>query len=250
MHAKSFRFFGVIAFFGVIVLVAGCLHSQPTNGTTYWSSTMPDCSSLQETAVSITNSSGTVIGYSCYVRGTFVWFAAGGGWTSKIRVGSIAPIGVDYTFFDNNGNNLSVDTTSDSSSPITSGNEVSFAISASQPSEIIVLGATSNSPNYAPTSTGTVNALYYCPDATTCSTVLPQLAYLRQPTHPWLATVPISWDNAIWPTWSAEGVDDGVTNIVSSWFITKAPLLQVSRYTSTTVRGPLSQPGRHLRFHL
>ena len=210
MHTKSFRFLGLIA------LVAGGLRSQPTNGPAYWSTTMPDCSSLKETAVSITNSSGAVIGYSCYVSGTFVWFAAGGGWTSKIRVGapSTAPIGVDYTFFDNNGNNLNVDTTSGGSST-TSGNEVSFALSANQPSEIVMLGASSNAPNYGPTSTGTVYALYYCPDAITCSNVLPQLVYLQQPTHPWLATVPISWDNAVWPTWSAEGVDDGVANIVS-----------------------------------
>jgi hypothetical protein len=45
--------------------------------------------------------------------------------------------------------------------------------------------------------------------------VLPQLIYQQQPTHPWLATVPIAWDNAVWTQWSAEGVDDGVTNIVS-----------------------------------
>jgi len=30
-----------------------------------------------------------------------------------------------------------------------------------------------------------------------------------------LATVPLSSDTAVWPTWSAEGVDDGVTNVVS-----------------------------------
>jgi hypothetical protein len=202
--------------FGLIALAAGVLHSQPTNGPVYWSVTMPDCSSLQETAVSIKNSSGAVIGYSCYVSGTFVWFAAGGGWTSKIRVGapSTAPVGVDYTFYDTNGNNLNVDTTS-GTSPTASGNEVSFALSANQPSEIVALGATSSAPNYGPTTTGTVYALFYCPDATTCLNVLPQLVYLQQPTHPWLAAVPIAWDNSTWPTWSAVGVDDGVTNVVS-----------------------------------
>src|SRR5579863_10399124 len=54
---------------GLIALAAVVLHGQPTNGPAYWSVTMPDCSSLQETAVSITNSSGTVLGYSCYVSG-------------------------------------------------------------------------------------------------------------------------------------------------------------------------------------
>ena len=202
---------------GLIALAAVALHGQPTNGPAYWSATMPDCSSLQETAVSITNSSGTVIGYSCYVTGTFVWFAAGGGWTSKIRAGapSTAPVGVDYTFYDNNGNNLNVDTKAGGSSVTTSSNEVSFALAANQPSETVMLGATANAPNYGPTSVGTVYAVFYCPDATTCSNVLPQLVYLQQPTHPWLATVPIAWDNATWPTWSAVGVDDGVTNVVS-----------------------------------
>ena len=202
---------------GLITLAAGALRSEPTNGPVYWSATMPDCSSLQETAVSITNSSGAVIGYSCYVSGTFVWFAAGNGWSSKIRVGapSTAPIGVDYTFYDSNGNNLNVDTTSSSTSSVASGDEVSFALAANQPSEVVMLGATSSAPSYSALSDGTVYAVYYCPDATTCENVLPQLVYLQQPTHPWLATVPIAWDDAVWTTWSAEGVDDGLTNVVS-----------------------------------
>jgi hypothetical protein len=202
---------------GLIAIAAGALRSQPTNGPVYWSATKPDCSSLQQTAASIMNSSGAVIGYSCYVSGTFVWFATGGGWTSKIRVGapSTAPIGVEYTFYDNNGNDLNIDTKSGSSSATASANEVSFALTANQPSEIVMFGATSSAPTYAPTTTGTVRAVYYCPDATTCQNVLPQLVYLQQPTHPWLATVPLSSDTAVWPTWSAEGVDDGVTNVVS-----------------------------------
>jgi hypothetical protein len=202
---------------GLIALAASVLHSQPTNGAVYWSATPPDCSILQESAaVSITNSSGAVLGYSCRVSGTFVWFAAGGGWTSKIRVGapSTAPIGVDYTFYDTNGNNLNLDTTSGGSAKA-SGNEVSFALSANQPSEIVMLGAASSAPAYGPTTDGTVYAKFYCPDATTCQNVLPQLVYLQQPTHPWLATVPITWGIQVWPTWSAEGVDDGVTNVVS-----------------------------------
>jgi len=218
MLTRSLHILGLIAF------AAGVLHSQPTNGPVYWSATMPDCSSLPfgpngtgETAVEITNSSGTTIGYSCFVSGTFIWFAAGNGWSSKIRAGapSTAPIGVDYTFYDSNGNNLNLDTTSSSTSPVASGNEVSFASAANQPSEVVMLGATSSAPSYSALSDGTVYAVYYCPDATTCGNVLPQLVYLQQPTHPWLATVPIAWDDAVWTTWSAEGVDDGVTNVVS-----------------------------------
>ena len=56
---------------GLIVLVAAALHGQPTNGPAYWSTAVPDCSSLGEAAVPITNSSGGVIGYSCYVSGLF-----------------------------------------------------------------------------------------------------------------------------------------------------------------------------------
>ena len=205
-------------FFGLIALAAAALRGQPpTNGPLYYSTSPPDCSSLGETAVAITDAAGTVVGYSCYVSGTFIWFAAGGGWTSKIRAGapSTAPIGVDYTTYDSSGNNLGVDTMTNGGAAVTSGNEVSFALAANQPSEITILGATANAPAYGPTSTGTVYAIFYCPDATTCSNVFPQLVYLQQPTHPWLATVPIAWDNATWTTWSGEGVDDGVTNVVS-----------------------------------
>jgi hypothetical protein len=213
MRTKSLHLLGLIA------LAAAALHGLPTNGPVYWSAIVPDCSSLNnETAVSITNSSGGVVGYSCYVSGTFTWLAAGGGWTSAIRAGApaSAPIGVDYTFYDANGNNLSLDTTmSGGSSSPTSGNEVSFALAANQPAEVDLLGATSNAPNYGPTSTGTVYAVFYCPDALTCNDVLPQLVYTQQPTNIWLATVPIVWDSAIWTQWSAEGVDDGASHSVS-----------------------------------
>jgi hypothetical protein len=213
MRTKSLYLLGLIA------LAAGALHGQPTNGPAYWSSTVPDCSSLDnETAVSITNSSGAVIGYSCYVSGTFTWLAAGGGWTSAIRSGApaSAPIGVDYTFYDANGNSLTLDTTmSGGSSSPTSGNEVSFALAANQPAEVDLLGAASNAPAYGPTSTGTVYAVFYCPDAITCGDILPQLVYTQQPTNVWLATIPIVWDSAIWTQWSAEGIDDGGTHSVS-----------------------------------
>ena len=205
-------------FLGLIALAAAALQGQTT--PVYWSTTIPDCSSLSNPVVEITNSSGTVIGYSCSVSGTFVWLATGGGWTSKIRVGApaTAAIGVDYTFYDPNGNNLSLDSTFGGGA-ITSSNEVSFALSANQPSEVDLLGATSNAPAYGPTTTGTAYAVFYCPDAVTCTNVLPQLIYLQQPTHPWLATVPIAWDDATWTQWSAEGVDDGTSNNVVSFVV-------------------------------
>jgi hypothetical protein len=219
MRTKSLHLLGWIA------LTAAALPGQPTNGPVYWSTTVPDCSSLNETPVEITNSSGTVIGYSCYVSGTFVWLVAGGGWTVKIRAGApaTAPIGVDYTFYDPYGNNLSIDSTNSlpGGSSITSSNEVDFALSANQPLEVDLLGATSNAPNYAPTMTGTAYAVFYCPDATTCSDILPQLIYQQPATHPQpgLATVPIAWDGTAWTQWSAEGVDDGTPNNVVSFVV-------------------------------
>jgi hypothetical protein len=197
---------------GLIALAAATLNSQTANGVVYWSPVAPDCSSLAgESPVAITNSSGTTIGYSCYVSGTFVWLAAGGGWSTSIRVAApvSAAIGVDYTFYDTNGNNLKLDTTFDSGSSTTSGNEVNFALSANQPAEVGLLGATSNAPKYASTATGSVYAVFYCPDATTCGNVAPQLLYSGA------IGVPISWDTELWTQWSAEGIDDGGAHRVS-----------------------------------
>jgi hypothetical protein len=172
----------------------------------------PNCTSLAgESPVAITNSSGKTIGYSCYVSGTFVWLAAGGAWSSSIRVAApaSAPIGVDYTFYDTSGNNLKLDTT------VGSGNEVGFALSANQPAEIGLLGATSDAPKYGSTATGSVYAVFYCPDATTCANVAPQLLYSALPATPWALSVPISWDTELWTQWSAEGIDDGSAHRVS-----------------------------------
>jgi len=191
---------------GLIAVAAATLKSQPVNGPVYWSPVAPDCSSLAgESPVPITNASGTTIGYSCYVSGTFVWLAAGGGWSTSIRVAApaSAAIGVDYTFYDASGNNLKLDTT------IGSGNDVNFALSPNQPAEVGLLGATSNAPKYSSTATGSVYAVFYCPDATTCGNVAPQLLYSGA------ISVPISWDTELWTQWSAEGIDDGGAHRVS-----------------------------------
>jgi hypothetical protein len=212
MRMKSFHLLGLIA------LAAVTLHSQPANGAVYWSTVAPDCSSLAgESPVAIANSSGKTIGYSCYVSGTFVWLAAGGGWGTSIRVAApaSAAIGVDYTFYDASGNNLELDTTIGGGSSTTSGNGVNFALSANQPAEVGLLGATSDAPKYASTATGSVYAVFYCPDATTCGNVVPQLLYSALPATPWALSVPISWDTELWTQWSAEGIDDGGTHRVS-----------------------------------
>jgi hypothetical protein len=125
-----------------------------------------------------------------------------------------AAIGVDYTFYDASGHNLKLDTTIGSGST-TSGNDVNFALSPNQPAEIGLLGATSDAPKYASTATGSVYGVFYCPDATTCANVVPQLLYSALPGTPWALSVPISWDTELWTQWSAEGVDDGGTHRVS-----------------------------------
>ena len=214
MRTKSLHLFGLIA------VAAATLHGQPTNGPAYWSpvTSPPDCSSLAgESPVAITNSSGTTIGYSCYVSGTFVWLAAGGGWSTSIRVAApaSAAIGVDYTFYDTSGNSLKFDTTFGAGTSTTSGDDVNFALHANQPAEVNLLGAASDAPAYTATSTGSMYAVFYCPDATTCSNVLPQLLYSALPTTPWSLSVPISWDTKLWTQWSAQGVDDGNSHRVS-----------------------------------
>jgi hypothetical protein len=201
---------------GLLAFVSAAL-----SGQIYWTNPVPDCSGV-EGPVEITNSVGALVGYSCQMTGTFVWLAAGGPssdtWSSAIRVAAPAsnPIGVDYLFYDKNGNGLRLDTTHGAGTAITSGSEVNFALNADQPAEIDLLGATSNAPqNYNNTQEGTVYATFLCPDALTCRNVLPQLIYSALPSFPWSLSVPIAWDNAVWPQWSAEGVDNGGSSRVS-----------------------------------
>lgn len=211
--------------FSMLALAAAALPGQtvavpgaqpPVTGPVYWSTTAPDCTSLAgESAVAITGASGTV-GYSCYVSGTFVWLAAGGGWSTAIRVAApaSAPVGVDYSFYDGSGNDLQLDSTAGGAAAV-SGDDVNFALAANQPAEIDLLGATSTAPKYASTTTGSVYAVFYCPDAATCANVFPQLLYSALPGMPWALSVPIAWDTAVTTDWSAVGVDDGGAHRVS-----------------------------------
>jgi hypothetical protein len=199
------------------VLAGSVLHAQgqpPTNGPVYWSTTQPDCSSLFENPVTITNTSGATIGYSCYVSGTFIWLAAGAGWGSAIRVAapSTAPVGVDYTFYDPKGNPISLDT---SGAVTASTKEVAFGLNINQPAEVDLRGNAGNGPNYSSLAIGSIYAVFYCPDANTCANVVPQLIYSNLPTNPWSLSVPIAWDGSEWTQWAAEGVDDGGTHEVS-----------------------------------
>ena len=207
-----------LALFGWMAAAAAGLYGlPPTTGAQYWS-TDPnlDCSAFHALIIQVPLASGG-IGLSCLVSGTFPWLAAGGGWSTSIRAAAPASgaIGVDYGFFED-GQRISLDTTLGNGAVPASGNVVSFALNANQPSEIRLLGATSSAPQYGTTQTGFVYARFFCPDAATCATVIPQLLYSFAPIKPWSLSVPILWDSSfssfqpkgILPGWSASGISD------------------------------------------
>ena len=212
--------------FGLMALAATTLHSQsaalpgsqpPTTGAVYYSTGKPDCTSLAGESPVAIMSGATVLGYSCYVSGTFVWVAAGAGWVTSLSVAAPASgaIGVDYSFYDANGNSQEMDVTPYSSSATTSGPGMSFALRSNQPSDINLQGATSTAPKHSSPSSGSVYAVFYCPDAKTCANVVPQLFYMALPPTPLVLSAPIAWDTALWTQWSAQGIDDGDSNQVS-----------------------------------
>jgi hypothetical protein len=207
-----------------MALSAAGLHAMPpTTGAQYWS-TDPnlDCSAFHALIAEVPLASGGK-GYSCFVSGTFVWLAAGGSWNTSIRIDAPASgaIGVDLGFFQD-GQRFSMDTTSGNGGVPTSSNLVSFALNANQPSEIHLLGASTDAPRYSNTQTGLVYAVFHCPDAVTCATVLPQLLYSFAPIKPWSLSVPLSWDTTyspfqpkgIGPRWSSSGIQDA-THLIS-----------------------------------
>jgi hypothetical protein len=200
----------------LLILAAAALCGQSSVDPIYWSVSPPDCSTLNETPIQIEEpSTKTTLGYSCYVAGTFVWLAAGGIWSTAIRVAAPASgaIGVDYSFYDQTGNNQNLDTTG---SITNSGYELAFSLYANQPAEIDLLGASADAgTGYSNTATGSVYTIFLCPDAKTCINVLPQLLYSALPTYPWSLSVPITWDTATYTQWSAVGVEDGAANRIS-----------------------------------
>ena len=191
---------------------------SPMAAQTYWSSVVPNCSSLYfgATAVAITNA-GTTVGYSCVMSSTFVWYSAGGGWGSSIRVAapSTGAIGVQYTFFDNSGNAVNLDYQPSGGSPVLGTNRYGVALYANQPSSFNLFGLSTNAPGYSTTATGTVYVTYYCPDAVTCASTNPQLLYSALPTYPWSLSILAAADTNLAYAWSAEGIDDGAANKVA-----------------------------------
>src|SRR5581483_4418923 len=243
----------------MIVIAAATLHAQPTNGAVYWS-TDPnlDCSALGESPATITNSSGTTIGYSCYVTGTFVWLATGGIWGTSIRVAAPAsnPIGVDYSIYAQDGTNLSLDYNMGSGTSTASGNDITFALKANQPAVVNLLGAAGGAPSYSAPESGSVYVHIFCPDATTCLNATPQLIYSSLPTYPWSLSVPIAWDDFVFTQWSAEAIDDGQQHVVSLVIYNETPNSstykidifdstgkQVASYTTPSINGFNSSTG-------
>jgi len=210
---------------GLMALAATTLHSQsaalpgsqPPTTAAYYSTGKPDCTSLAGESPVAIMSGAAVLGYSCYVSGTFVWVAAGAGWVTSLSVAAPASgaIGVDYSFYDANGNSQEMDVTPYSSSASTSGPGMSFALNANQPSDINLQGTTSTAPKHSSQSSGSVYAVFYCPDAKTCANVVPQLFYVALPPTPLVMSAPIAWDTALWTQWSAQGIDDGNSNRIS-----------------------------------
>ncbi len=206
-----------------MALAAVGLYGQPpATGTPYWSTTPIDCSAVDNvpagTSYTITLPGGGT-GYYCYVSGTFVWLAAGGGYTTAIRVAGPASLTtqngvvVDYTFYDTNGNNLNLDTTSSCGPSPASGNEVTCVLTANQPAELDLLGVPGEAPSYPTLKDGSVFAQFFCPEPITCQSVLPQLIYSAPPTIS--LSVPLAFDGSQWTQWSGEGVDDGGAHRIS-----------------------------------
>ena len=220
MSLKSLQFFGIVA------LAAAALHAQPVSGPVYWSSDSNlDCSDV-EGPVTVTNSSGGTIGYSCYISGVFVWSTAGGEWNSVVRTAAPAsnPVGVDLSFYDTNGNAQTLATTTSSgvltgsgtsTGATTNTDDVNFALAVNQPAQVNLLNASQGGSGAQ--QTGSAYIYMYCPDDVTCVLANAQLIYSALPTEPWSLSVPVSWDGLGSPStqWSAEAIDDNNQNRVS-----------------------------------
>ena len=234
-------------FMGLMALAAAALHGQPpATGTQWWSTTPIDCSAIDNvptgSSYQITLPGGGT-GYYCYVSGTFVWLAAGGGYTTSLRVSGPASLAAqtgvafDYLFYDTSGNDLSLDVTSTCSSSPASGRSVSCTLLPNQAAEVDLLGATSNAPGYSAITDGTVFAQFYCPDQNTCSNLLPQLIYSAPPTIS--LSVPLAFDGFQWTQWSVAGIDDGGAHRVSLVIYNQnstATIFTVRVYDSTGAR--------------
>jgi hypothetical protein len=239
----------MLCLIGLIALAAATMYGQPpTNGPVYWStSSALDCNSNSLQEVTLTGPGGSTV-YACYLSGTFVWFAAGGGYTTALRVAApaAAPVGIDYSFYDVNGNFLNVDTNSGAGSSTTSGSDVNFALAVNQPSEIDLLGASGNArTGYSTITDGTVYVQIYCPDSVTCYSVLPQLIYSAPPTIS--LSVPLAFDGSQYSQWSAQGIDDGGAHRLSLVIYNQSNTTNIYTVRVYDSNGNLKGPARRLR---
>ena len=194
----------------------------PTTGAQWWS-TDPNlnCSAYRSLIYEVPLASGGT-GYACGITGTFVWYAAGGSWGTSIRMAAPASgaVGVQYLFFDENGNRISLDTIAGGAQA--SGNSLGLVSSANQPSEVRLLGASNDAPRYQNTQTGSVFGVFLCSTSAACATVTPQLLYSSTSVPGWSPSVPIAWDSTFSPlqpvglstSWSAVGINDA-THLLS-----------------------------------
>jgi len=221
------------------MMAAATLYGLPPTDGAQWWSTDPNltCTSMHALIYEVPLSSGGM-GFACGVTGTFLCLAAGGNWTTSIRVAgpSSGAIGVQYAFYDQEGNPVSLDTVSNSAPA--SGAGFSVALGANQPSELQILGRSFDSPGHKTTQTGSVFGIFLCADPNVCATVVPQLLYSFVPAEPWSISVPIAWDttfsflqpSGISTKWSAAGIQDA-THLISF-----AIRNQATRATFYTVR--------------
>jgi hypothetical protein len=200
----------------LVALAASTLHGMPpTNGAQWWTTDPSlDCTSIHAPFFEVQLDAGGK-GFACLISGTFSWMAAGGGWSTAIRAAAPASgaIGIQYLFFDADGNRVSLDT---AGSLAESGSTVGFALQANQPSEVRLLGPSVDIPQYSRTQTGSVLGFFFCPSPAVCTSFLPQLLYSFLPSKPWLLSVPIAWENSFGKgqttgfstRWSASGFAD------------------------------------------
>ena len=129
-------------------------------------------------------------------------------------------MGVQYLFFDEDGNRISLDTVAGAAQE--SGNSIGLVIGANQTSEVRLRGASSDAPLYQKNQTGSVFGVFLCSSSAACATVNPQLLYSPMSVPGWSFSAPIAWDSTFSPLqpvglstrWSAVGINDA-THAVS-----------------------------------
>ena len=172
----------------VVALSAGTGFALPPTTGAQWWSTDPNltCTAYRSLIYEVPLASGGK-GYACGITGTFVWYAAGGSWGTSIRIAAPASgaVGVQYLFFDEGGNRISLDAVAGAAQA--SGNSLGLAIGANQPSEVRLLGASSDAPAYQKTQTGSVFGVFLCSTAAACATVSSSVT-IFVPVRAWMVT--------------------------------------------------------------